>query len=252
MEYTFDEPWAVRWRLPIEQKSRTASIGSIDPAATPIEIEAMERNLQLHHPSRTLTGFGDMEMLLCWHRHDVGKEGACFSASAGTTFPLGRTEGNPYIAGDVGESHEHIQFGNGTFDPIVEMFYSRPLGEDSIIRAFCQGRFPGSTNAEGFQGSQSIQGGIGAMKPLGNFGAGETSFGLAGLLYQDYGQATWDGVIDPNSGFTTLSGTLGISWKDEEFRNWSLTLVLPISIDTPYSSVGSYESGPVLSLGVGF
>lgn len=252
MKYTFDEPWAVRWRLPIEQKSRTASVGSIDPAATPIEIEAMERNLQLHHPSRTLTGFGDMEMLLCWHKHDVGEEGAFFSASAGTTFPLGRTEGNPYIAGDVGESHEHIQFGNGTFDPIVELFYSRPLGEDSIISAFCQGRFPGSTNDEGFQGSQSIQGGIGAMKPLGNFGSGETSFGLAGLLYQDYGQATWDGVIDPNSGFTTLSGTLGISWKDEEFRNWSLTLVLPISIDTPYSSDGSYESGPVLSLGVGF
>ena len=252
LEYTFDEPWAVRWRLPIEQKSRTASIGSIHPDADEDDIEAMERNLQIHHRSRNLTGFGDMEMLLCWHKHDLGKDGAFFSVASGTTVPLGRTEGNPLTAAAAGEAHEHIQFGNGTFDPIVEFFYSRPIGEESIVSAFGQGRFPGSRNDEGFQGSKSFQCGIGAMKPVGHLGSGENSFGIAGLIYQDLSQATWDGVIDPNTGFSTLSGTLGISWKDEEFRNWSLTLLLPISFETAESSDGTYDVGPVLSLGIGF
>lgn len=212
----------------------------------------MERNLQIHHRSRNLTGFGDMEMLLCWHKHDLGKDGAFFSVASGTTVPLGRTEGNPLTAAASGEAHEHIQFGNGTFDPIVEFFYSRPIGEESIVSAFGQGRFPGSRNDEGFQGSKSFQCGIGAMKPVGHLGSGENSFGIAGLIYQDLSQATWDGVIDPNTGFSTLSGTLGISWKDEEFRNWSLTLLLPISIETAESSDGTYDVGPVLSLGIGF
>jgi len=251
-EYTFEEPWAVRFRLPIEQKSRTAAIDSIDPAATPVEIEQMERNLQIHHPSRKLMGFGDMDLLLSWHSHDMGKEGSLFSTAVGTTIPLGRTEGNPYLAGDSGEEHEHIQFGSGTFDPIIEMFYSRPIGEETSVSAYAQGRFPGSRNDEGFRGSQSLQGGIGAITSLGDFGPGEQSFGVLGLLYQDLGRATWDGLIDVNTGYQALSASIGISWKDDEYRNRTLTLILPISLETPNSSEGTYEPGPVLSLGIGF
>lgn len=251
LEYTFEEPWAIRWRLPIEQKSRTSAIGRIDPA-TPEEIEQMERNLQIHHPSQTLMGFGDMEMLLSWHNHDMGEEGSLFSAAAGTTIPLGRTEENPYLAGDSGEEHEHIQFGSGTFDPIIELFYSLPIGEKSSISAYAQGRFPGNRNDEGFRGSQSLQGGIGAITSLGDFGPGEQSFGVLGLLYQDLGRATWDGLIDVNTGFQALSASIGISWKDEEYRNRTLSLILPISLETPNSSEGTYEPGPVLSFGIGF
>ncbi len=254
LEYTFDEPWAVRWRLPIEQKSRTASIGGIDPTATPGQIDQMETNLQIHHPSRNLKGFGDMEMLLSWHNHDLGKDGALFSVAAGTTVPLGRTEGNPLTAAaaEPAEEHEHIQFGTGTFDPIIEFFYSRPIGEDSIISAFAQGRFPGSRNDEGYRGSQTLQGGLGAIKPLGKLGPWEQTFGVVGLLYQDLGRATWDGEIDPNTGYQALSATFGISWKDDEFRNRTLSLILPISLKTPNSTEGTYEPGPILSLGIGF
>lgn len=252
LEYTFDEPWAIRWRLPVEQKSRTASIGGIDPAATPAEIEAMERNLQIHHPSRNLLGFGDMDMLLSWHNHDMGKEGALFSVAAGTTVPLGHIEENPYPAGDAGEAHEHIQFGTGTFDPIVEFFYSRPVGDEAILSAFAQGRFPGSRNDNGFRGSRLLQGGLGAITSLGELGPWEQTFGVVGLLYQDQGRATWDGEIDVNTGYQALSATIGISWKDEEFRNRTLSLILPIFIDTPDSTEGTYEPGPILSLGIGF
>ena len=55
-----------------------------------------------------------------------------------------------------------------------------------------------------------------------------------------------------NTGYQALSASIGISWKDEEYRNRTLTLILPLSLETPYSSEGTYEPGPVLSFGIGF
>ncbi|MDE0961113.1 MAG: hypothetical protein OSB09_10060 [Planctomycetota bacterium] len=252
LEYTFDEPWSIRWRLPIDIKTRSSHISAIDPLATPVEIEAMERNLLTHHPSRTIRGFGDIDMLLCWHKHNVGTDGGLFSAAVGTSVPLGRIEKNPYSLGSEGAFHEHIQLGTGSFDPMMELSYSRPIGDDLIISAYGQGRYPVGENEYGYRASRSVQGGIGALKPMGAVGSGESSFGLVGLLYQHIDRATWDGEIDINSGFTAVSGTVGFSWKDEDFRNWTLSLILPISLETPGTSEGTFEPGPILSLGVGF
>mgnify|MGYP004393720267 CR=1 FL=1 len=123
---------------------------------------------------------------------------------------------------------------------------------EAILSAFAQGRFPGSRNDNGFRGSRLLQGGLGAITPLGELGPWEQTFGVVGLLYQDQGRATWDGEIDVNTGYQALSATIGISWKDEEFRNRTLSLILPIPIDTPDSTEGTYEPGPILSLGIGF
>ncbi len=251
-DYTFEEPWGVRWRIPLERKSRVSALGGIQPGATAEEIEAMERNLQAHHATRNLTGFGDADVLLAWHGHDWGKEGATFALAAGTTVPLGRTEENPYTAGDAGEIHEHIQLGSGTYDPLVEFFYSRPLGDDAFLNSFGKGRFPGTENDEGYRAPRTVDLGVGYFKPIGAFGPWEDAHGNIALLYQEQGRAFWDGEIDPNTGFETVSASIGISWQDEDMHGWTLSLVVPISIDTPDVSAGVYEPGPIFSLGVGF
>lgn len=251
-DYTFEEPWGVRWRIPLEQRARVSSLGSIDPAATAQEIEAMERNLQVHHGSRVLKGFGDADLLLAWHGHDWGTEGASIGVAAGTTLPLGRTEENPYAAGEVGEIHEHIQFGTGTFDPVIELFYSRPVGEESYLNSFFKGRFPGSENDEGYRGSRTLDLGVGFFKPLGSLGPWQEAHGNLALLYQKQGRALWDGEIDPNTGFETYSASMGVSWYDERMNGWTLSLVLPLSINTPNVTEGVYDPGPIISLGVGF
>lgn len=252
MEYTFDEPWGIQWRIPIELKSRTSSVGDIDPASTPEQIEAMDRNLQIHHPSRDMRGFGDIEMLLTWHGHDVGKEGAIFSTGLGTSLPIGRTEHDPYELGDEGEAHEHIQFGSGTLDPLVDVFYARPVGEDSMVSLYGRGRFPIRESSKGFKGSSTLQGGIGYVKKIGKLGPWEPAYAILGVIYQDQGVARWHGEVDPNTGYNSISGTIGINWKDEEYRSWNLSLVLPISTNTAESAEGTFDPGPILSLGVSF
>ena len=251
-DYTFDEPWAIRARLPLESRTRTSSISQIDPSATPEQIEAMERNLQIHHPSEMLTGFGDMEVLLGWHAHDFGVEMGSLAIAVGSTLPIGKTEDNPYDLGDDGEAHEHIHFGSGTFDPILELFYSRPVGEDSIFSIYGQGRFPNAVSGKGFKGSQLIQGGFGIVSPLGEVGPWENLNGLLGVFVQDMGPAYWDGLEDPNTGFQNVSLQLGVSWRDESMKSWNLSLVLPLSVDSTSGPEETYDPGPVINLSIGY
>ena len=252
VDYTFEEPWAIRTRLPIEQRSRFAEINNVDSIATAEELEAMERNLQIHHPTEILSGFGDMELLLSWHAHDFGTEGGSLAIATGSTLPTGRTEENPYALGEVGERHEHIQFGTGTFDPLIEFNYGRPVGDDGIFSLFGQGRFPIAESDKGFKGSALVQGGVGYIKGLGEFGPWDDVNGVLGLFYQNQGRAKWDGVVDLNTGFESYSLQLGFSWWDESMTSWNLSLVLPIKIETPDESRDTYDPGPLINLAIGF
>ena len=251
-DYVIEDPWSIRARLPLERRTRTSSISQIDPAATPEQIEAMERNLQIHHPSEILTGFGDLELLLGHQFRDFGVEMGSLSIALGSTLPTGKTEDNPYELGDAGERHEHIQFGSGTFDPILEFSYARPFGESSVFSLYGQGRFPTSTSSKGYKGSQLIQGGMGVVTALGEVGPWEHLNGVLGLFVQDMGLAYWEGEEDPNTGFQNLSLQLGINWRDEMMRSWNLSLILPLSVDTSSGPEGTYDPGPVINLAIGF
>jgi len=252
VDYTFEEPWAIRTRVPIEQRSRMANIVDIDPSATAEEIEAMERNLAIHHPPEILSGFGDVELLLSWHAHDFGMEGGSLAIAAGSTLPTGRTEDDPYALGEVGERHEHIQFGTGTFDPLIEFNYGRPIGDDGVLSLFGQGRFPITESSKGFRGSNLIQGGLGYIKGLGEFGPWDDVNGVLGIFYQNQGRAEWNGVIDRNTGFQSYSLQLGLSWWDESMTSWNLSLVLPLKMETPDESLDTYDPGPLINLAIGF
>ncbi|MAJ29572.1 hypothetical protein CBD41_09935 [bacterium TMED181] len=251
-DYSFKEDWFVRGRLPLERRTRTSSLAQVDPASTPEQIEAMERNLQIHHPSEVLKGFGDLELLWGWHVRDLGVEMGNLAIALGSTFPTGRTEENPYELGDDGEAHEHIQFGSGTFDPIIEFSYSRPIGEESIFSIYGQGRFPTAVSSKGYKGSQLVQGGMGVVTPLGKVGPWDHLNGLVGVFVQDMGRAYWDGVEDPNTGFQNVSLQLGISWRDEVMRSWNLSLILPLTVDTSSGPEGTYDPGPIINLAIGF
>jgi hypothetical protein len=73
-------------------------------------------NGSIHHRNETLSGPGDPWLLL--HRAQV--LGAwTLAARGGVSVPLGRTEPNPFDLGRRGLPHQHIQFGTGTWDPLV-------------------------------------------------------------------------------------------------------------------------------------
>jgi hypothetical protein len=41
------------------------------------------------------------------------------SFRAGVTLPLGKTEPDPFVLGEQGFPHQHVQFGTGTFNPVL-------------------------------------------------------------------------------------------------------------------------------------
>lgn len=70
----------------------------------------------IHHHKETLVGLSDPWLSL---RAGGALGGLVTQAKLGLSVPIGSTQPNPYRLAEQGLSHEHTQFGSGTFEPIV-------------------------------------------------------------------------------------------------------------------------------------
>src|SRR5258706_4887615 len=102
----------------------------------------------LHHRNETLEGPGDLELIA--HYRTGG-----WRFSAGWSIPTGKTEPNPYVLGDLGLKHEHIQFGSGTFDPLLRVAYLAELGPAEFNVAIGT-RLPFYDNPHGYQAARVL------------------------------------------------------------------------------------------------
>ncbi len=101
----------------------------------------------IHHHDETLVDVTDPWLLgrfASVHGDFVG------SMRLGLSFPLGRTEPDPYALGREGASHEHLQAGTGTFVPIVGFGASYRVAPVTIGLSGV-GFFNAYENAEGFR-----------------------------------------------------------------------------------------------------
>src|SRR5690606_9571258 len=109
---------------------------------------ALVSTLSLHDALPiSLLGLGDPWLLGRW-AGDFG--GLAVSARAGVSVPVGRTESNPFTLGDRGIRHQHIQFGSGTFDPILALDISIPLGR-WLMSGYGQGQAALYENGHGYR-----------------------------------------------------------------------------------------------------
>lgn len=103
-------PWlAVETRFSLRVADVSPSYSELD--GTPKEVPD-----DIHHHDETLVDPTDPWLLArLGHVHDdlVGV------LRLGLSFPVGRTEPDPYALGREGEWHQHLQAGTGTFVPIV-------------------------------------------------------------------------------------------------------------------------------------
>jgi hypothetical protein len=76
-------------------------------------------------------------------------------------LPLGRTEEDPFRLGDMGLPHQHIQFGNGTFDPLLALDVSRSFGRLQAA-AYGQAQLTLYANTKGFQAGSRLFAGLSA------------------------------------------------------------------------------------------
>jgi len=73
----------------------------------------------IHHRSETLRGISDAMVVVDRAYRDA------WTFGIGTTLPIGRTVDDPVILGREGLKHEHIQFGTGTFEPVLAAQYAK-------------------------------------------------------------------------------------------------------------------------------
>jgi hypothetical protein len=117
----------------------------------------------IHHRNETLVGPGDPWLLV----HGVRGVGAwTLAARAGLSLPLGRTEENPFALGRAGISHQHIQFGTGTFDPLLGLAAGTRLGRVNLSFHLL-GRIVIAENGHGYRAGNRWLGMAAGDGPLG-------------------------------------------------------------------------------------
>ena len=132
------------------------------------------------------------------------REGDLFSGAIGASLPIGRTEEDPWTAGDRGEKHTHPQLGNGTFDPLLELRYGVPVGYEVSALGGVHVRFPVYENSKTYRGPIELRADANVLTRLGSRWTAAIGYDL---LFQGYSQ--WNGTRDPNSGIVSQSVRLG-------------------------------------------
>jgi hypothetical protein len=138
----------------------------------------------IHHRSETLTGITDPSVGLEWSPSPHWLFGA------GTTIPAGHTVANPIVLGREGKTHEHIQFGSGTFRPLLSAQWSPPH-----FSASAEAALSFYENDRGFRAPTTITWATGPSFRAGRVGIDPR---LTGQL-QTIGR--WNGEVDEGTGF---------------------------------------------------
>lgn len=243
-QYTFSDAWDVIGRIPADVKRQEVSLDQVE-TATDAEREAMVRNMNLHHRAQAYSDLSDLMLLVATRRHGRFREGDALRAGLGVSLPTGRTEPNPYRLGAAGIEHLHIQFGNGTFDPLAEVNYWMPLGRSVSVAAFSLARLPVYQNQNTYRGPREISSGLSlGYRPSGRL-----------LLHWNFthyyqGYARWDGARDENSGLQAWSGMVGATLRLSESAALGADLRYPFWQRTLFADSDVFEQGPTLMLRV--
>ncbi len=214
------------------------SAPTIEPV-TSTERDAQLRHTELHHRSETYTGLSDL-MLLVAHRWSGLLTGDdALTVAGGFTIPTGQTERDPFKAGASGKKHLHIQFGTGTVDPLLEVYYTLPLPADLSLGVSATGRFPFYENAKTYRAPLEVTGNLRvgyALTSWLNLSGDFTTF------WQSSGH--WDGKRDVNSGLVSLLAALGVTLRPGAGLAFNLGVRYPLYQRTLSNDGDTFEQGP--------
>jgi hypothetical protein len=197
-ELGVSEGWGVEVQLPF-RVTRT-SINYTDLAGGPYQ----PLDPAVHHRNETIAGFGDPWLLGRW---GISLLRTLVTARAGVTIPVARTEQDPFALGTQGRRHQHIQFGNGTVDPLIMLDLSRTFGRVDLS-VYGQAQLTVYENSKGFQaGNRFFTGAQAGMLAI------EKLTINAGLDVLSERPERWAGEVqqDGNLGRTELLGGFTLS-----------------------------------------
>lgn len=166
-------------------------------------------NPGLHHRDETLAGLGDawLTVRAAWSMGALR-----VGARLGSTLPLGSTVENPFSLGAAGLEHQHVQFGSGTFQPLLGADAAWRFDAAWSVRGYAQWIPAPFENRFGYRPGDKVNAGaLVEWLPPGWLGA---SLG-ADVLSE--GAERWGGVVqqDGNVGRTDLlvGGGLQGTWE---------------------------------------
>lgn len=223
-------------RLMVPVRAIGTSIRYLDRAGAEVQLDTPN----IHHRNETVSGIGD-PMLLGAVSGSLG--GWRFTARAGLTVPIGRTEEDPFAAGDLGQPHQHIQMGTGTVNPVLAIEAVRSW-ERWRLGAFALSQQVVYEGSRGYQAGDRYAGGVGVRRRLGarwSVGGGvdavgETAERWNGMTYTD----------DGNRGRFDLIAGASASWAAT--RQLGIDLALKVPVIT-HAVGGQLDMPAILELG---
>lgn len=205
------------------------------------------KNRDIHHRKETYKGFSDAKFLIAHRLANLIGQRDRLDIAIGTSLPLGSTEENPLEAAEQGEKHLHIQFGTGTFNPLLELHYSAAVNDKVSLSIFTINKFPFYESKKTYRAPLETTSGIGLSYTI------SKRLILRGNFAQLYmSHAYWDGVEDPNSGLFALNGMLGATINLKNGLSISPMFRYPIYQRTLTSEGDTFKFGPTLLLNVSY
>ena len=243
---SFNETWDAGIRVPYFIKEQTA--GVVFPnGGTAADRAAALRNGRIHHRTETYEGFGDPELTVGWRKRDLFGEGSVFRFGFGFTLPLGDTEEDPWVLGDAGHEHLHVQFGNGTFDPVFDIYLGKPINDKLGWSVFGKARLPLYHNDRGYRGPPEL-----TLAPRLTHLVNKDLSLSVGVVAQYFGYSDWELTgRDRNSGLFTTNASVGIGYKVTDSVTASLTALIPVYTES-FGSEDALDTAPTFSLSIGY
>jgi hypothetical protein len=158
---------------------------------------------------------------------------------------LGSTEPNPYTLGRQGKEHQHLQFGSGTFRPILAGQVAYDAGP-VVISTSGFGLLNLYNNRYGFRWGTEYSGDIAIDVPL----LDGTLTPRASLQFLYWGSPLWDGQIEAEPVFSRTILLAGIGGRYTIDDRWWMAANLGIKI-TEFSEGPSLKTAGQLAVNLG-
>jgi hypothetical protein len=245
-EYTFKKNWSAWLRIPYDVKHQEASIEYVEPV-NETEKAAILRNRDIHHRNETYTGLSDFRFLVAHRINGIFGKNGRLDVALGTSLPVGETEGDPLTAGKIGEKHMHIQFGTGTFDPLLELHYATFLTDKTSLALYTINKIPFYENSHGYQGPVETTSGVSLGYQVFDWMVIRGTFANFSQSY-----AEWNGVKDPNSGLISYNGNLGVTFRTLNGLLIAPGYRFPVSQRTLSNEGDTFEYGSTFLLNISY
>lgn len=162
----------------------------------------------IHLRTETLRGIGDPSVTAHVAR-ELGRYR--LHGRLGTSIPAGSTVEDPFLLGQIGQEHQHVQLGTGTFVPFAAAEVQRAFGP---VTAALWGLAHVSLyeNDHGFRAGHRLSGGLSAS--TGALVRGWT-FGLAAEVHGETAER-WGGVVhtdEGNAGRLDVMAGASAAWR---------------------------------------